>query len=181
MKTAKSRSKSKTNRLQSQNSNIAMDDQIDELISNITLKRPKNAYTQYIHSEIDKIKSKDKNKKIELAEIIKIYSKKWKTLSETEKNKFQKNYEEEKEKYKKDLETVRHYLFRDYNETKKSAPTAYRIYLNEKMREGFEKGLDPKDVKKIAKNNWSNMSEENKKIYFEQKKKNGRAELRNFG
>ena len=172
MKTAKSRSKSKTNRLQSQNSNIAMDDQIDELISNITLKRPKNAYTQYIHSEIDKIKSKDKNKKIELAEIIKIYSKKWKTLSETEKNKFQKNYEEEKEKYKKDLETVRHYLFRDYNETKKSAPTAYRIYLNEKMREGFEKGLDPKDVKKIAKNNWSNMSEENKKIYFEQKKQN---------
>ena len=174
MKATKSRSKSKqkSERSLSQKSNLEMDEKIDELISNITLKRPKNAYTQYVLSEIDRTRSQNKNEKIDLVEKVKKCAESWKTLSESSKNKFQKNYDEEKEKYKKDLETVRHYLFRDYNETKKSAPTAYRIFLNEQMRIGFDEGKDPKDIKKSAKKEWSNMSEENKKKYFNLKKQN---------
>ena len=147
-----------------------MDDQVDEIISNITLKRPKNAYTQYVLSRIDDFKSKNKDKKVDLVDLNKECAENWKTLKEAEKSKFQKNYDDEKEKYQKDLELVRHYLFRDYNETNKSAPTAYRIYLNAQMRDGFEQGKDPKDVKKEAKDAWSKMTENQKKVYFDKKK-----------
>ena len=48
---------------------------------------------------------------------------------------------------------------------------AYRIFLNEKLREGFDQGLDPKDVRKDAGNTWA-MSDEEKKVYTEKKKEN---------
>ena len=48
-------------------------------------------------------------------------------------------------------------------------PTPYRIYLNEKLREGFEKDLDPKDVKAKASQDWKMMSEEDRNVYKERK------------
>ena len=153
-------------------SSVAKDDEIDEIISNITLKRPRNAYTQYVLSELEKFRKKNKDKKIELPEFNRICASNWKKLSDGDKGKFEKAYEDDKQKYKKDLETVKHYLFKDYTDTKKGAPTAYRMFLNEKMREGFDKGEDPKDVKKEAKEEWSKMSEKEKKVYFDRKKDN---------
>ena len=162
----------KNQKSNSKKSPIAKDDEIDEIISNITLKRPKNSYTQYVLSEIEKFKKNNKDKKCDLMEINKICASNWKKLPDEEKEKFEKAFEDDKKKYKKDLETVKHYLFRDYNDTGKSAPTAYGIFLNEKMREGFDKGEDPKDVKKEAKEKWSKMSEDEKKVYFDRKKNN---------
>jgi len=81
-------------------------------------------------------------------------------------------YEEEKVKYKSDIELVRHYLFRDFNDTIYRSPTAYRIFLNEKLREGFEQGLDPKEVRKDAGNSWVKMTEEEKQVYINKKKEN---------
>ena len=149
---------------------VQRDDEIDQLVKDITLKRPRNAYTQYVLSEIEKFKKKNKDKKLELPAFNKVCAGKWKDLSDSEKGKFEKAFEDDKEKYKRDIETVKHYLFKDYNEAKRSAPTAYRIFLNEKMREGFEKNEDPKDVKKEAKEEWSKMSEDDKKVYFDRKK-----------
>ena len=80
--------------------------------------------------------------------------------------------EEEKAKYKADLQLVRHYLFKDFNDTFQHAPTAYRIFLNEKLRDGFEQSLDPKEVKKEAAYEWARMSEEEKKIFTDKKKEN---------
>ena len=153
-------------------SSVAKDDEIDEIISNITLKRPKNPYTQYVLSEVEKYKKKNKDKKIQLPEFNKICAASWKKLSDGDKEKFEKAYEDDKQKYKKDLETVKHYLFKDYGDARKGVPTAYRIFLNEKMREGFDKWKDPKDVKKEAKEEWSKMSEKEKQIYFDRKKDN---------
>ena len=84
-------------------------------------------------------------------------SKKSKTSIETDEQIDKINsklYEDEKAKYKSDLELVKHSLFRDFNDTVYKSPTAYRIFLNEKLPEGFDQGLDPKDVQKEVGNTW---------------------------
>ena len=153
-----------------QKDSIFLDDEVEKIISNITLKRPKSAYTQYVLCEIETIKKNNQGKKLDCIEINRKCSEKWKKESEELKKNFHKKYLEDKEKYKKDLELVKHYLFHDYNSNRKNAYTSYRIFLNEKMREGFEKNFDPKIVKKDAQEQWSKMTEKEKKKYFDQKK-----------
>ena len=134
--TSVNRNRSKS-RSKKSKSSIETDEQIDQIIKDITLKRPRNPTC----------------------------ADKWKKMKEGEKKKYSKLYEDEKVKYKSDLELVKHYLFRDFNDTVYRSPTAYRIFLNEKLREGFDQGLDPKDVRKEAGNTWARMTEEEKKVY----------------
>ena len=166
----KSRSKSKD-----RNTNVTTledEEKIDQIMKDITLKRPRNAYTQFVLSESEKVKSKDKDAKIDLKEFSATCADKWKKLGKEDKKKYIKLYDEEKSKYKNDLELVRHYLFKDFNDTVRSSPTAYRIFLNERLREGFDKNADPKEVKKEAASEWSKMSNEEKQVYKDKKKEN---------
>ena len=165
------RNKSKSRSKKSKD-NIDTDEKIDQIMKDITLKRPRNPYTQFVLSEVESFRSKNKDAKIELVEFNPTCAEKWKKMKEGEKKKYAKLYEEEKVKYKADIELVRHYLFKDFNDTISRSPTAYRIFLNEKLREGFEQGLDPKDVRKDAGNAWAKMTEEEKKVYIEKKKEN---------
>ena len=169
------RSKSK-NKSKGKNSSITStledEEKVDQIMKDITLKRPRNAYTQFVLNESEKIKSKNDDAKINLKEFSSTCAEKWKTLGNAEKKKYEKLYEEEKVKYKNDLELVRHYLFKDFNDTVRRSPTAYRIFLNEKLREGFEKGSDPKEVKKEAASEWAKMSNEEKQVYKDKKKEN---------
>ena len=71
-----------------------------------------------------------------------------------------------------DIEFIRHFQFHDFNEKTSRSLTAYRIFLNEKLREGFNKGLDPKKVKNNANNTWNRMTKEEKEVYFKKKKEN---------
>ena len=50
----------------SQKKKILEEDQVDEILENITLKRPRNPYTQFCMEEAEKFKNKNKSKKIEL-------------------------------------------------------------------------------------------------------------------
>ena len=77
-----------------------------------------------------------------------------------------------KKEYKKSLEIVRHFLFKDFNENIRRPPTAYRIFLNEKIIQGFEKDIDPKKVKLEASMEWKRMDLDKKKVYLEKKKIN---------
>ena len=166
---SKNRSKAK-----STSTIISLEDEekIDQIMKDITLKRPRNAYTQFVLSETEAIKSKHKDAKINLQDFSSLCAEKWKKLGEGEKKKYIKLYEEEKVKYKNDLELVRHYLFKDYNDTVRRAPTAYRIFLSEKLREGFDKGYDPKEVQKEASSEWTKMTNEQKQVYKDKKKEN---------
>ena len=163
----KSKSRSKKTR-----ESIMTDEKIDQIMKDITLKRPRNPYTQFVLSEVASYKTKNKDAKIDLQEFGQSCAEKWKKMKEGEKKKYSKQFEDEKVKYKSDIELVRHYLFRDFNDTISRSPTAYRIFLNEKLREGFEQNLDPKDVRKKAGNTWAKMSEEEKKVYIDKKKEN---------
>ena len=156
----------------SQKSQVYKDDEIDEILENINLKRPRSMYTHFCLAEIEKEKKKNKNKKIDLKTFSAECASKWKELPEKEKEKYKDKFEADKIKYKKDLEFVRHYLFKDFNDVVRRPPTAYRIYLNEKLREGFEKDIDPKEVQAKASRDWRMMSEEDRQIYNERKKDN---------
>ena len=170
---SKSRSASKSKKKSSQPIALYEDEEkIDQIIKDITLKRPRNAYTQFVLSQSDQIKSKNKDSKIKIADLSANCAEKWKKMSKEEKKKYVKLYEEEKQKYKNDLELVRHYLFKDYQDTVHRAPTAYQIFVSEKLRLGFEQNLDPKDIKKAASTEWSQMTEEQKGVYKDKKKQN---------
>ena len=169
--TSVNRNRSKS-RSKKSKSSIETDEQIDQIIKDITLKRPRNPFTQFVLAEVDSYKTKNKDAKIDLGEFNQTCADKWKKMKEGEKKKYSKLYEDEKVKYKSDLELVKHYLFRDFNDTVYRSPTAYRIFLNEKLREGFDQGLDPKDVRKEAGNTWARMTEEEKKVYVDKKKEN---------
>lgn len=171
--TSISRNKSKSKKSKDNSrSQFDSDEKIDQIMKDITLKRPRNAYTQFVLNEVEIIKSKNKDIKIDIQNLSSSCAEKWKKMKDADKRKFAKIYEEEKVKYRSDIELVRHYLFKDFNDTIRSAPTAYRIYLNEKLRDGFEQGSDPKEVKKEATSSWMRMSEEEKKVYMDRKKEN---------
>ena len=167
-----SKAKSSKSPKRSQKNKILEDDQVDEILEKITLKRPRNAYTQFCMEEVEKFKNKNKNKKIELKTFSSECGTKWKKLGDKDKEKYEKRYEEEKQQYTKDLDTVRHYLFMDYNDIVHRPPTAYRLFLNEKLREGFDTNADPKVVRKKASDEWRRMSVEEKQEYLDKKKEN---------
>jgi len=165
----RNRSKSRSKKTRE---SIDTDDKIDQIMKDITLRRPRNPYTQFVLAEVGSFRTKNKEAKIDLQEFNQTCAEKWKKMKEGDKKKYLKQYEEEKVKYKSDIELVRHYLFRDFNDTIYRSPTAYRIFLNEKLREGFEQGLDPKEVRKDAGNSWVKMTEEEKQVYINKKKEN---------
>ena len=164
--------KGKSPKRNSQSSKIVDDEEIDEIMENIDLKRPRSAYTHFCIDEVENFKKKNKGKKLDLPTFSKECAGKWSELSKKEKDKYNLKFEEDKMKYKSDLEKVRHYLFKDYNDVVSRPPTAYRIFLNEKLREGFEQNLDPKDVKAKASREWRMMSNEDRQIYQERKREN---------
>ena len=84
-------------------------------------------------------------------DVSKKYSSKWAKVSDKDKDTYEKKSQEEKEKFKKDLETVKHYLFSYIKE----GATAYRVFLDKRLSEAFEKDEDPKEIKR--KRNLQNM------------------------
>ena len=164
------RNKSKSKK--SKEPELISDEKIDQIMKDITLKKPRNPFTQFVLNEVEQIRSKNKGTKINIKELAPSCAEKWKKLKDAEKKKYVKLFEEEKAKYKSDIELVRHYLFKDFNDTIHQAPTAYRIFLNEKLREGFDQGSDPKEIKKEASTQWGKMSDEEKEVYYEKKKEN---------
>ena len=169
---SKSKSKSPNKKSSQKSDSVYTDEQIEDLLQNIHLKRPRTMYTHFCLGEFEKFKNKNKDKKIELKTFSKELAEKWKKLSDKEKEKYKKKFEEDKIEYKKDLEFVRHFLFKDYNDNVRRPPTAYRIFLNERLRDGFEKDKDPKDVKSKASKDWRMMSEEDRQAYADKKKEN---------
>ena len=149
------------------------DEKIDRILKDVTLKNPCRPFQLFYSNEIESIKAKNKDQKIVLKEINPIIIEKWHNIKEEEKEKYEKLYEEAKYKYKAEIELVSHYIFKDSNYNSINVvPTAYRIYLNEKLREGFEQGLDPKEVKKEASLKWAKMPKEKKQIYIDKKREN---------
>lgn len=162
----------KSSKKKSRKKELMEDEKIDLILKDITLRKPLSAYHHFIKSQVEIIKAKNNEKKIQFSEINTTISEKWKKLEESKKKKYKTLFEEDRKRYLGEIEIVRHYLFKDYNDTIFKAPTAYGIFLNEKFREGFKEGLEPKEVEKNALLQWKEMSISKKEIYIEKKKKN---------
>ena len=148
------------------------ENKIDEIIENINLNHPRNPYTHFVLEETEIYKKNNKNSKINITEFNMVCFQKWKNMNNAEKKKYTDIFEKEKYKFKYDLTFVRHHLFLDFNDNVLRPGTAYRIFLNEKLLDGFDKHLDPNKVKIDAKMTWAKMKKEEKKRYTELKKKN---------
>ena len=75
------------------------EEELDDIISDITLKRARNAYTIYITEMYQKEKAQ--NDKIKLMDVSKKYSSKWAKVSDKDKDTYEKKSQEEKEKIQK--------------------------------------------------------------------------------
>lgn len=134
---------------------------IDEILFEISLKKPKRAYNFFI-SEM-----KDKEKNMTLIETVKKYAKKWPTVSASEKKRYQEMEQKDIERYNNHLELVkRHILHKPLKET----ATAYRIYLDEHIRKAIENNDDPREAQANAAEAWKNMKPEDRREYNEKKK-----------
>ena len=143
-KRSQSKSKSKSKSRTKINSSQTVDEsEIYKLIEDITLKHARTSYGIFVSENFQAEKKKDPS--LKSYEVWKKLSQKWQNVPESKKRDYEKKSEEEREKFKKDLEIVRHYLFGDY---KKQGSTAYRLFLNSRLKEAFEKDEDPKEAKK---------------------------------
>ena len=66
---------------------LESDEKIDQIIKDITLKRPRNPYTQFVLNEVAKLRSKNKSKPIDIKELNAICVEKWKKIRDSEKKK----------------------------------------------------------------------------------------------
>lgn len=143
------------------------DAEIDEIIQDITLKRPRNAYTHYVMEEFEK--EKKKNSKITLMEVNKKCAASYKNISDDQKERYEQIFKEEKEKYDRDLGIVRALLIEDFD-TK--GATAYRLFLGSREKEALIQQKDVKEEMKKAREDWDNMGKAEKAKWNRAKKEN---------
>jgi len=154
------------------------EDRINELLQNITLKKPKNIFHIFLQDKLnEEIEFKEYSDDSEISdELIKkkipYYRELWRNVSIEEKEKYKALYNKEYKNYLKEIEIVKKYLFKGIDGNIKLRPTAYHIYLNDKLIEGLENGDDPNYINKNAKLEWKNMGIDQKRTYLRKKKEN---------
>ena len=148
-------------------SHFQTEEEIDDIISKITLKKPRNPYHIFLSEMISH--EKKKNSSISISQISSKYSPNWHRYSDNEKMKYYLQADEEKEKYKKELETVKNIFFGDYI---KQGSSACRIFIDEYVKNAFENDKDTEEAKREAYEKWKAMSPNEKKEYSVKKKQN---------
>lgn len=147
------------------------DEEIDEILKDVKLKKPGNAWALFISEKLredNEAREKKGEAKLNIKDVINDYANEWKKLKDSEKQKYKDLYEEEKERFAEETKKVQYLLFNFAEE----GATAYKIFLNEQLEKGFQDGADAKQVKKDASEKWKEMTAEEKKPYKEEKKKN---------
>lgn len=148
---------------------MEINESIDDILKEVKFKWPCNAYNLFIKEQLNeqKQKSNEVNYKIDLA----IFANSWRNLQDNEKEKYLDLYKENKRKYQLDHELIRHYLFKDYDYKLRKRPTAYKIFLYEKIREALKNEEDLKKVKNEATEKWKNLVKDERQKYKDKKKK----------
>ena len=140
---------------------------IEEIIQRITLKHPRSPYSLYI-SEMYEKENKDELI-LNLMEVNKKYSRIWSKLTSTAKSKYFEISAQERAQYKRDLLTVKNELFRG---CVFSYQSPYQIFIEEMLRLALENGRDLDEAKIAAKEEWSEMTNEEKNKWRQKKKEN---------
>ena len=164
---------------------IDEEENVNKILSNITLQKPSNIFHIFVKEEIKKENQKEKGNLdiIDLENIdgedvninindLNKYKIKWKSLTYSQKNEYKLLYSEEYKKFLKDIEIVKKYLFKGIDGKINLKQTSYHLFLNEQLINGLEKGEDVKKVKKESKKIWKEISILEKEKFYKQKKNN---------
>lgn len=135
---------------------------VDEILENVTLKKPRSSFNFYM-IEIMKKDSSMAN----ITQATSLYGKKWKKLSSSDRAKYEEMAEEDKKRYEEDLAKVRKHVL---SKPIKEGATAYRLFLENHISKAIDKDLDIKEAKKEAQETWKEMSAEEKREWNEKKK-----------
>ncbi len=135
---------------------------IDDILMDLSLKKPKTAYNFYLKEMMEKDKSVSN-----ITEAAKKFSRKWSSLKASDKNKYEEMAEHDKERYENHLEIVRKHILQ---KPVKQDATAYRLYLEEHARRAIDNNEDPKQARKNAAAEWKEMKPEDRKEWNEKKK-----------
>jgi len=138
----------------------SLPESIDEILFDISLKKPKRAYNYYITEVMEK-------EGMTMIEAVKASSKKWSKMSESEKKKYQQMEMKDVERYQNHLELVKRHILQ---KPVKEDATAYRLYLDENVKKAIEEERDPKEAKKEAADRWKEMPLEQRKEWQEKRK-----------
>jgi hypothetical protein len=136
----KEKKEEKTTKAYTQGNTIEED--FEDMIMDISLKRPKSAYNYFVQEFHTKSKSTSP-----ITETTKEASKKWAKLKNDEKEKYQKLSEEDNQRFQEHLALVRKFII---DKPKKEKVTAYQIYIDEQVAEAIENGKDTKKAREEA-------------------------------
>lgn len=175
--TTKGRSKSKDRSKSKKRSNskdqerlILSQEDIDKLYDQVELKKPGSAYNLWWADQYEKKKSKYKGAPKEIVQQLNEEIKGvWTKLSKKEKEPWEQQHNELKDKYERDLEIVKNLLVQDFDEC---GATAYRLFLNNRIKHATLENEDIKEAKKTAKEDWENMDPEGKQVWKDIKAEN---------
>lgn len=140
--------------------------QIDLILSKITLSPPKKAFDFFVEGK--DVQSKNKLSKQE----IETYTIEYDCLSDTEKDSFLTKEKQDQERYDKEIELVEKYLIRPYH---RKGITAEQIFIKTFIKAYLNDNNDNKtenELEEIAIKTWDNMLNEEKKEWIHLKKEN---------
>jgi hypothetical protein len=135
-----------------------IDEDVDEMLMDLDLKRPRRAYNYYIVEMKEKDGSTDN-----LIDITRKYGKKWRELPDDEKEKYHELARRDEKRFKENLDFVRNKLLA---KGEFEGITAKTIYTDECCRKAIEKGeSNIQGVRDEARENWRELSESEKEEY----------------
>ncbi len=133
----------------------------EEILLDINIKKPRNGFNFYIMEMREKHKISGG-----ITNLTSEFANRYRELSSSELAKYEKKAEEDKKRYEEHMNLVKRFVL---DKPFKENATPYSIYIDEKLREAREKGVeDLKEVKAKAKHLWENeLSLEERKEYDE--------------
>lgn len=151
----KSQSRSKSN-TKSQNGTSEKEQFFDNILD-IDIGKPKSAFNLYVKE----MSLKEENKGKKITDITKMYSDKYKKLTEKEKKKYEDLKEKDKERYENNLRLVKTYLVDP--DKLKNTTTAYSLFKDAFVYEEMnEKDHNYEEASKNAREAWDGLSKEEK-------------------
>ena len=114
------------------------------------------------------MKSKHKDKDLNITTVSHEFGKSWSMLTEKEKKRYIEMEEDDKQRYIDHLAAVKKYIL---DKPLKESATAMTIYIDEYVKEAIENDNDPKEARKQAREKWKSASDADKILYEKKKEK----------
>jgi hypothetical protein len=150
-----------------------IEEEFEEQLLDISLKKPRRPFNFFIQDMFSKEGGKIDSK------TMKDFGKKFKSISEKEKNKYIDLAEKDKDRYDEHLSLVHENLIKKPATEKK---TGYHYYVDEQIGKAMEKGEDASEARVKAIEKWNGLDDEQREKYYEMSDKNKEMyeKLRNF-